>query len=75
MFQTARNYVIALIQKISIEDFLPILLGIEYDTHVGKYSGYKPYINPNIPIEFSTAAYRVGHTLIMDTFHLINKYG
>lgn len=50
VFQAARNYVIALLQKISLEDFLPLLLGVEYPRIVKKYSGYMPNINPDIPV-------------------------
>lgn len=41
------------------------MMGIEYDHHFGPYTGYKAYLNPNIPIEFSTAGYR-GHMLIAE---------
>lgn len=50
LFQAARNWVIGLLQKISVEDFLPIMLGAKYNEIVGEYQGYKPHNNPNIAI-------------------------
>ena len=41
VYEAARNYVIGLIQKITYEDFLPILLGYEgYQKLIGRYQGY-----------------------------------
>ena len=57
-----------------MDDFLPLLLGDSYYEHIGAYNGYKPYINPSIPTEFSTAAFRIGHTLLVDVFLMMNEY-
>lgn len=54
---------------------MPILLGDEYKKIVGNYNGYKPYVNPNIPTEFATAAFRVGHSLLVNQYSFINKKG
>ena len=75
VFQISRNYVIGLLQKIVLKDFVPILLGDSYDKIVGEYSGYKQSVNPNIPTEFSTAAYRLGHPLLVNKIPAINKNG
>lgn len=66
---------IGLLQKITMEDFLPILLGSQFNSTIGIYGGYDSQVNPNIPVEFSTAAYRIGHTLLTDSFPLINRNG
>lgn len=73
VFQIARNYVIGLLQKIYIKDFVPILLGDRYDEIVGKYAGYKANVNPNIPTEFATASYRLGHSLLVNKIPAISK--
>lgn len=73
IFQIARNYVIGLLQKIVIKDFAKILLGDKYDQIIGRYNGYKSHINPNIPTEFSTASYRIGHTLLPNVIPTMNK--
>lgn len=76
IFQSARNYVIALLQKITYEDFLPHLLGkAKYDEYIGKYDGYDENIDPVVTTEFSTAAYRIGHSLLVGKYPLINRYG
>ena len=75
MFQLARNYVIGLLQKITFYDFLPILLGdLKYYEEIGTYKGYNSSENPNIVTEFSTAAFRIGHSLIVNKYPLINQY-
>ena len=41
IYQAARNYVVALLQKITYKDFLPLLLGSElYRKYIGDYEGY-----------------------------------
>lgn len=75
IFQIARNYVIGLLQKIVLKDYVPLLLGDSANQIIGKYSGYKQNLNPNIPTEFSTAAYRFGHSLLANTFPAINQTG
>ena len=74
LFQAARNFVIGLLQKISLEDFLPIMLGPNrYNQVVGRYVGYNPNVNPNIPIEFSSASFRIGHSLLVDDYILADR--
>lgn len=75
VFQIARNYVIGLLQKITLKDFVPILLGDSYNKIVGPYRGYNKNLNPNIPTEFSTASYRLGHTLLINSIPTIDKRG
>jgi len=63
------------LQKIVLKDFAKILLGDKYDEIIGPYDGYKSFINPNIPTEFSTACFRMGHTLLPNSIPTINKRG
>jgi peroxidase len=56
-FQNARKMIMAHIQKITYEDYLPIVLGKALPT----YNGYDPSVNPNIAEFFSTVAFRFGH--------------
>jgi hypothetical protein len=58
-----------------LEDFVPIMLGEKYEEIVGTYKGYKPEILPNIPTEFSTAAFRIGHVLLVDKLQTAKKNG
>ena len=60
-YQFARALVGAEIQVITYKEFLPALLG---PNALSPYTGYKFWMNPGVSNEFSTAAFRVGHTLL-----------
>ncbi len=62
IYQLARKLVGAQLQTITVTEFLPALLGDAAPTW-GELS-YDRSINPAIANEFSTAFYRVGHTLL-----------
>ena len=70
----ARRYVMAQMQNIVFSEFLPAILSGKI---LKKYrldnseSIYNDSISPVIFVEFSTAAYRMGHSLISS---LINLY-
>ncbi|XP_037093507.1 peroxidase-like isoform X2 [Pollicipes pollicipes] len=77
LYQEARRIVTAEWQHINYNEWLPIVLGRQfmevYDlkTKSSGYSfDYRPDINPSINNEFSTAAFRFGHTLIQDMVQL-----
>jgi len=72
IFQAARKIVVAEIQVITYKEFLPALLG---NNAIRPYNGYKPDVNPGIATEFSTGAYRIGHTLINDDVELLDNDG
>src|SRR5262249_38089242 len=72
IYQRARQIVIAEIQVITYNEFLPALLG---PFALPSYTGYKPYLNPGIANEFSTAAFRVGHTLVGDDVEFLDNNG
>jgi hypothetical protein len=61
VYQLARAIVGGEVQKVTYEEFLPALLGPNALT---PYAGYHPFVNPGIANEFSTAAYRFGHSLL-----------
>ena len=61
IYQHARRIVGALMQKITYRDYLPILLG---ENALAPYRGYDDSINGSIANEFSTAAYRYGHSAL-----------
>jgi len=69
IYQQARATVIAELQSITYNEFLPALLG---QNALTDYEGYDSSVNPSIANEFSTAAFRFGHTTLNDT---IGFYG
>ena len=72
VYQRARRIVGALLQVITYQEFLPLLLG---ENTLSPYIGYDPEVDPGISNEFSTAAYRVGHTMLAPTLLRVNAPG
>ena len=70
IFQTARRIVVAEFQAITYNEFLPALLG---PNALRPYAGYNANVNPGIATEFSTAAFRIGHTLINDDVEFLDN--
>ncbi|KAI0560370.1 Peroxidase [Gracilaria domingensis] len=60
LYELARAVTIAEFQKIIFEEWLPAILGSE----VTPYRGYKPEVDPTVSVEFTTAGFRFGHTLV-----------
>ena len=61
LYEIARKIVGAQMQVITYYEFLPKLLG---PGAIEPYDGYNPEVDPSITNEFSTAAFRVGHTML-----------
>lgn len=61
VFWNARKRVIAILQSITYNEFLPALLG---PNALRPYRGYNDRIFPNIANSFSTSAYRFGHSML-----------
>ena len=72
VFQEARRTVIAELQSITFNEFLPALLG---RGAVQPYRGYDARANPSIANEFSAAAYRFGHSMLDGTIDRLNNDG
>ncbi len=72
LYHAARQRVEAEIQAITFNDFLPVLVG---EQAIAAYQGYDETVNPGISVEFSTAAYRFGHSLLSATIEQQNEDG
>ena len=72
LFQEAKRIVEAQIQSITYNEFLPKLLG---DDALDQYDGYKFDVTPEIANVFSTAAFRLGHTMLSSTVHRTEEDG
>ena len=54
---------------------MPILIGNDnYKRYIGGYK-YEPNTDPTLFTDFSTAAYRIGHSLVVAPFPLIDASG
>ena len=60
LYNMAKAITTAEYQNIIYNEYLPALVG----NAVGPYTGYDPTVNPQVTQEFSTAAFRVGHTQV-----------
>ncbi|XP_050422954.1 lactoperoxidase-like isoform X2 [Adelges cooleyi] len=71
VFQETRHVLVAQIQHITYNEFLPIILGDDlmkrlqlYSQESGYWKGYNSSVDPSISNNFATAAFRFAHTLI-----------
>lgn len=76
LFEESRRLVTAKYQHIIYNELLPIVIGKKaaalYDIiplNQKYFYGYDPYLYPVAINEFSTAAYRFGHTLVTESFY------
>lgn len=72
LYQGARAIVIGEIQAITYNEFLPALLGTNALT---SYRGYNATVNPGISNEFSTAAFRFGHSAVGNDVEFLDNNG
>lgn len=72
LFEGARARVEAMVQAITFNDFLPILVG---DDAFDAYTGFDETVNVGISVEFSTAVYRLGHTLLSGSLQQVAEDG
>ena len=73
IYLKARSIVGAEIQAVTYNEFLPMLLG-SYSPQASNYQ-YNPSVDPSIVNEFSTALYRVGHTMLNKNLLLAGEQG
>jgi hypothetical protein len=72
IYQAARQVVGAEIESITSNQFLPALLGAGV---LPAYAGYDPTVNAGIATEFSTAAFRIGHSQLNGTIDFLDNNG
>ena len=72
VYQMARVVVAAEIQAITYNEFLPLLLG---DDAMPPYQRYNPDVDPGIANVFSTAAFRLGHSMLSTTLLRLDRNG
>lgn len=72
VYQQARRIVISLLQKVTFSEFLPALMG---PAALPAYAGYRPSVNAAIANEFSTGAYRFGHSMLGSDLGFLDNLG
>ncbi len=72
LYQYARSVVIAELQKITYDEFLPAILGANA---MPAYQGYQANVNPGMSTEFATAAFRVGHSMLGEDIEFLDNDG
>jgi hypothetical protein len=72
LYQEARRVVIGEIEAITFNEFLPALLG---QGAIRPYQGYNANVNPGISTEFSTAAFRFGHSMLGNDVDFLDNNG
>ncbi len=70
IYQRARRLVIGEVQAITYNEFLPALIG---DGALSRYTGYKSGVNASVSTEFSTAAFRLGHSMLADDVEFLDN--
>ncbi|CAF0805368.1 unnamed protein product [Brachionus calyciflorus] len=71
LYQESRRINIAILQHIVYNEWLTMVVGnssLAPSQNAEYYNGYDSIINPALSNEFSTAAFRFGHSLIRDKF-------
>ena len=81
LYQETRRIMIAVYQNIVYGEYLPTLLGQNlarlYNLYplksFGRFKGYNEKLYPQILNEFSTAAFRYGHTIVPNSHHTASR--
>lgn len=68
IYQEAKKMVNGIIQKITYTDFLPAM-GVDID----EYTEYNEFIDPSITNIFTTAGWRIGHTMVVDSVRMFDN--
>lgn len=72
IFTEARRWVTGQLQAITVNEFLPVLLGAEA---LGQYGGYQAGLDAQVSNSFAAAAYRFGHSMVSDDLTLRDEAG
>ena len=73
IYEAARTVIAAKSQVITYEEFLPLLIGNEGAEDLQVID--PEILDPTIAVEFSGAAYRLGHTLLSDNIRTVDTSG
>lgn len=69
VYQNARHINIAQMQKIVFEEWYPAITGRKLPA----YRGFKRNVDPTVSVVFSTAAFRIGHTMVGNEVNRVGR--
>jgi RHS repeat-associated protein len=72
VYQRARRLVGAIVQHITYDEYLPVLLG---EDALAPYAGYDAQVDPQTGAFFTTAAFRLGHTQMVAQLQRLDAQG
>jgi len=75
IFQMTRRYVTAIYQNIIFEDYLPALLGSQFDELIGDYKGYDSSIDVSTSGTMVNTAFRYAHSSIPQDITIVDENG
>ena len=76
IYHETRRIIIAMIQHITYSEYLPMVVGVNTAARFDLlpldnntyYTGYDQNVNPSMANEFTTAAFRFGHSMIRNQY-------
>ncbi|CAH2219768.1 Mpo-A [Pelobates cultripes] len=71
LYQEARKIVGGILQKITYKDWLPLLLGVNFQRFIPRYRDYNESVDPRVANVF-TVVFRMGHTLIQPLIYRLD---
>ena len=71
VYQQARALVVGEIEAVTVNEWLPALLG----RGLSPYQGYNPNTNAGVTNEFAAAGFRFGHSLLVDDIEFLGNDG
>ncbi|MBU2993184.1 MULTISPECIES: peroxidase family protein [unclassified Octadecabacter] len=75
LYDAARSIVEYELQQITYNEWLPHLIGTEAGEDMTDYAGYDADVVGEMSVEFSTAAFRFGHTLVSSQIDILGEDG
>lgn len=71
LFQLARLINVAQFQRVVFDEFYPTMTA----RHMPAYCGYRAQVNPAPSVIFTSAAFRIGHSMVPDVLHVARPVG